>query len=390
MTAPADPDRERDGGGPESAIGVASSAMDREPQGAPSGDHSRRKADHIRITLEEDVGFGELTTGLERYRLVHQALPELDLDDVDAGVEMLGRRVSAPVVISCMTGGVERGAQINRRLARAAQAARVAMGVGSQRAALDDAALAESFRVRDLAPDVPLLANLGVSQLREPGAMERCRRAVDMVAADALVLHANPLQEALQPEGTPRFAGLVDLIGEVAATAGVPVLLKEVGWGLSEEVARAMSEAGVAGLDVAGAGGTSWSEVERHRMDDPVMRRVAATFRDWGIPTAESVVASRRGFPHGLLIASGGLRSGLDAAKCIALGADAAAFAAPFLRAAVASESDLDDEVRRIVTELRVAMFCVGAATVADLRATPHLARADGAPAPPPSLATPI
>ncbi len=364
--------------------------MDSARQGSPAGEHSRRKADHIRIALQEDVGFGDLTTGLERYRLVHQALPELDLDDVDTRVELFGRPLAAPIVISCMTGGVERGAQINRRLARGAQAAGVAMGVGSQRAALDDPSLAESFRVRELAPDVPLLANLGVSQLREPGALERCRRAVDMIAADALVLHANPLQEALQPEGTPRFAGLIDLIGEVAAAVGVPVVVKEVGWGISEGIARSLAEAGVAGLDVAGAGGTSWSEVERHRMSDPVMRRVAATFRDWGIPTAESVVACRRGFPDGLLIASGGLRSGLDAAKCLALGADAAGLAAPFLRAAVESESDLADELRRIFTELRVAMLCVGAASVAELRTTPHLARVDGAPAPPPTMASPI
>ena len=352
--------------------------------------HARRKADHIRITLEEDVGFGALTTGLERYRLVHQALPELDLADVDSRAELLGRTVGAPILISCMTGGVERGAQINRRLARAAQAWGVAMGVGSQRAALDDAELAESFRVRELAPGVPLLANLGVSQLREPAALERCRRAVAMIDADALVLHANPLQEALQPEGTPNFAGVIDLIGEVAATVGVPVLVKEVGWGIAENLARALAEAGVAGIDVAGAGGTSWSQVERHRISDPVMRRVAATFQEWGIPTADSVVACRSGFPDGLVIASGGLRSGLDAAKCIALGADAAALAAPFLRAAVEGEAALDDELRRIVTELRVAMLCVGAATVAELRATPHLARADGAPGPSPSLPSSI
>ena len=364
--------------------------MEHPRHGPAAGDHSRRKADHIRIALEEDVGFGGLTTGLERYRLVHQALPELDLDDVDTRTEILGRRVAAPIVISCMTGGVERGAEINRRLAGAAQAAGVAMGVGSQRAALDDPSRAESFRVRELAPDVPLMANLGVSQLREPDAPARCRRAVDMIGADALVLHANPLQEALQPEGTPRFAGLLELIGEVTATVGVPVLVKEVGWGIAEGIARALADAGVAGIDVAGAGGTSWSEVERHRMPDPVMRRVAATFREWGIPTAESVVACRRGFPDGLLIASGGLRSGLDAAKCIALGADAAALAAPFLRAAVEGEGATADELRRVLTELRIAMMCVGAATIGELRTTPHLARADGAAAPPPSLPSPI
>ncbi len=352
--------------------------------------HAGRKADHIRITLEEDVGFGGLTTGLELYRFEHQALPEIDLEDVDLTTEFLGRQLAAPVVISCMTGGVERGAQINRRLARAAQAAGVAMGVGSQRAALDDAALAETFLVREQAPDVPLMANLGAAQLREPDAVGRCRRAVEMIAADALVLHANPLQEALQPEGTPHFAALVDLIGEVVVAVDVPVLVKEVGWGISERVARTLADAGVAGLDVAGAGGTSWSEVERHRMTDAVMRRVAATFREWGIPTSESLVACRRGFPEGLLIASGGLRSGLDAAKCIALGGDVAAFAAPFLRAAVQGETDLADELRRIVTEMRVAMFCIGASSIAELRSTSHMARVDGASAPPSNLASPI
>ena len=364
--------------------------MDSERTGPPAGGHAGRKADHIRITLEEDVGFGELTTGLELYRLEHQALPEIDLDEVDLSAEFLGAPVAAPLVISCMTGGVERGAEINRRLARAAQAAGLAMGVGSQRAALDDAALAESFRVRELAPDVPLMANLGVAQLRDPDAVARCRRAVEMIAADALVLHANPLQEALQPEGTPRFGRLIALIGEVVSAVDVPVLVKEVGWGISERVARALADAGVAGLDVAGAGGTSWSEVERHRMTDPVMRRVAATFREWGIPTAESLVVCRRGFPDGLLIASGGLRSGLDAAKCIALGADAAALAAPLLRAAVQGETGIADELRRIITELRVAMFCIGAASIAELRTTSHMARVDGASAPPSNLASPI
>jgi isopentenyl-diphosphate Delta-isomerase len=343
--------------------------------------HPRRKADHIRIALEEDVGFGALSTGLERFRFVHQALPELDLADVDTSAELLGRRVGAPIVISCMTGGLERGREINRRLAVAAQAAGLAMGVGSQRAALADPELAATFQVRELAPDVPLMANLGVAQLRRPGAVARCRRAVAMLSADALVLHANPLQEALQPEGTPQFAGLLERIGEVAAALDVPVVVKEVGWGISEATARALAEAGVAGVDAAGAGGTSWSEVERHRIADPAMAAAAASFREWGIPTADAVVGCRRAFPDGLVIASGGLRSGVDAAKCLALGADAAAFAAPLLRAAVAGEEVLADELRRLAAELRIVMFCVGAATVPDLRATPHLIRADAGPA---------
>ncbi len=341
-------------------------------------DHSGRKADHIRIATEEDVGFGSLTNGLDRYRFVHQALPEIDLDAVDTTTTLLGRRLAAPILISCMTGGVAKGGLINRILAAAAQHSGVAMGVGSQRAALDDPALRETFQIRELAPDVPLLANLGAAQLAGPDGLDRCLAVVRMICADALVIHVNPLQEALQPEGTTRFAGLIDRIGEVAAAIDVPIIIKEVGWGIAENIARRLAEVGVAGIDVAGAGGTNWGEVERRRMDDPVMVRVAGEFREWGIPTADAVVGCRRGFPDGLVIASGGLRTGLDAAKCLALGADAVGFAAPLLKAAVVSRRAVDERLRGIIEGLRIAMFCIGAATLTDLAGTPHLVRAVG------------
>lgn len=341
------------------------------------GQAGRRKADHLRIVLEEDVTASGVTTGLEAYRFVHQALPEIDLADVDTSTHMFGHRLAAPLLISCMTGGVERGGEINRRLAEAAQAFGLAMGVGSQRAALDDPALAATFAVREVAPDVPLLANIGAAQLHDPDAVGLCRRVVAMIAADALVIHANPLQEALQPEGTTGFAGLLDRIGEVAGALEVPVIVKEVGWGIAENMARALRERGVAGVDVAGAGGTSWSEVERHRIADPAMARAAGAFRDWGIPTAESVLACRRALPDALVIASGGLRTGVDAATCIALGADVAAFAAPFLTAAVTSRDALHDVISALIVELRTAMFCIGAASVAELRSTAHLVRRD-------------
>jgi isopentenyl-diphosphate delta-isomerase len=196
-----------------------------------------------------------------------------------------------------------------------------------------------------------------------------------MIAADALVIHVNPLQEALQPEGTTRFAGLIQRIGEATEAIDVPVVVKEVGWGVAGNVARRLAEVGVAGIDVAGAGGTSWSEVERRRIDDAVMVRVAEEFREWGIPTADAVVACRAGFPDGLIIASGGLRTGLDAAKCLALGADAAGFAAPLLKAAVVSRRAVDERIRGIIEGLRIAMFCVGAASVTDLADSPHLVR---------------
>lgn len=336
-------------------------------------DHSGRKADHIRIAVEEDVGFASLTNGLDRYRFVHQALPEIDLDAVDTGITLLGRQLAAPILISCMTGGVAKGGLINRILAAAAQHSGVAIGVGSQRAALDDPSLEETFQIRELAPDVPLLANLGAAQLAGPDGIDRCRAVVRMIRADALVIHVNPLQEALQPEGTTRFAGLIDRIGEAAAAIDVPIIIKEVGWGIAENIATRLAEVGVAGIDVAGAGGTNWGEVERRRMNDPVMVRVAAEFREWGIPTADAVLGCRRGFPDGLVIASGGLRTGLDAAKCLALGADAVGFAAPLLKAAVVSRRAVDERLRGIIEGLRIAMFCIGAATVTDLAGTPHL-----------------
>jgi isopentenyl-diphosphate delta-isomerase len=352
----------------------------------PNPSHEARKADHIRIVLHEDVEPPGPGTGLAAWRLEHQALPELDLDEVEPATTLLGRPLRMPVLISCMTGGVAEGGVLNRRLARAAQRAGVALGVGSQRAALDDPALAETFRVRDLAPDVPVLANLGAAQLRDRGAAARCRRAVAMCGADALVIHANPLQEALQPEGTPGFAGMVERIGDVAAALEVPVIVKEVGHGLSAGVARALADAGVTGLDTAGAGGTSWSEVERHRIADPVLRQAALAFRDWGIPTAESLLACRDALPGGLVIASGGVRTGVDVALCLALGADAAGIAAPLMRAAAAGDDPLDHALRVVHAELRIAMFCAGARTPADLRGA---ARWSGAAPVPPPVPTP-
>ena len=332
-------------------------------------DHSARKADHLRITVEEDVGFGAVTTGLEHYRFTHQALPEIDLDAVDTGITLLGRTLAAPILISCMTGGVAKGGLINRILAAAAQHAGVAIGVGSQRAALDDASLADTFQVRELAPDVPLLANLGAAQIAGPEGIARCLAAVKMIDADALVIHVNPLQEALQPEGTARFAGLIERIGEAAAAIDVPIMVKEVGWGISGNIANRLAQVGIAGIDVAGAGGTNWGAVERLRMDDPVMVRVADEFREWGIPTADSVVACRRGFPDGLIIASGGMRTGLDAAKCLALGANAVAIGRPYIWGLASFGQEGVEKVLDILrSELLIAMRQAGTRSIAEIK----------------------
>jgi isopentenyl-diphosphate delta-isomerase len=327
-----------------------------------------RKAEHIRINLEEDVRAKGVTSGLERYRLQHSALPELDLAEVDTGTVFLGHRLGAPILVSCMTGGVAEGLEINRRLGAVAQSLGCAIGVGSQRAAIENRELERFFRLRDVAPDVLLLANLGAVQLNYGYGVEECRRAVEMISADALALHLNPLQEALQAEGNTNFSGLLRKIGEVCEALDVPVVVKEVGWGVSARVAAELREAGVAAIDVAGAGGTSWSEVERHRAPTALLRRVSGTFSGWGIPTAESVREARSVAPGLPLIASGGLLTGLDAAKAIALGADLAGFASPLLKAAAGSEESAHELLTALVQELRVSMFCTGARNLAELR----------------------
>ena len=326
-----------------------------------------RKAEHIRINLEEDVAAKGVTTGFERYRFVHRALPEIDLESVSLETSFLGRRLAAPLLFSCMTGGTPRARQINRTLAAAAQRHRVAMGLGSCRVLLEHPEVLATFAVRDLCPNVPLLANLGAVQLNMGVGPAACRRIVDLLEADALVLHLNPLQEALQPEGDTRFAGLLGRIEALCASLEVPVVVKEVGWGIAPDLVAALFDAGVAAVDIAGAGGTSWSEVERHRIADPVRARVAAAFADWGLPTADTIRLAREVAPRGTLIASGGIRSGVDVAMAIALGADLAASAGSMLRAADEGEETLDAAVDEITDTLRIAMFCAGARDVGGL-----------------------
>jgi isopentenyl-diphosphate delta-isomerase len=333
--------------------------------------HQTRKSDHIRINLQEDVEFKHISTGFERYRFVHCALPELDLEDVDTATTLLGKRLAAPLLISSMTGGTPEARTINQCLAEAAQAAGIGMGLGSQRAAIEDPALEDTFRVRHVAPDILLLANLGAVQLNYGYGPEHCRRAVEMVEADALILHLNPLQEALQPEGETRFAGLLLKIEAVCRALEVPVVVKEVGWGMSEQVARQLAGAGVAAIDVAGSGGSSWSQVEMHRATTEHQRQVAAAFADWGIPTADSLLLARRGAPALPVIASGGIRDGIQIAKAVALGATACGVAGPFLRAASQPTAAVTELIAVLVAQLRAAMFAAGAADVPALQHTP-------------------
>lgn len=329
-----------------------------------------RKVDHIRINLDKNVQFPRVTTGLEKYRFLHQAVPEINLSEVDTTVNLFNKTLSAPILISSMTGGTEMARKINRNLAEAAQAHGIAMGLGSQRAAIEDESLAYSYQVRDAAPDILLFANVGAVQLNYGYGPDQCRKAVDMIDADALILHFNVLQEAVQPEGDVNFAGLLAKVEDVCKNVGVPVIAKEVGWGFSENNARDLANAGVSAIDVAGSGGTSWSEVEYHRAPTSFHARVAASFADWGIPTADAIQYAVRGAPHLPVIASGGLRDGIDIAKCIALGACMGGLAGPFLKAADISVEAVNELIREINAQVRIAMLCSGADSIKSLQHT--------------------
>ena len=337
---------------------------------------SERKVDHLRICLNEDVQAKGITIGLEDYRFIHQALPEIDLASVDLSQTVFGRKVKAPILISSMTGGAEWSARINRTLAEAAQRWGLPMGVGSQRAAVENDDLVYSYAIRQYAPDVPLFANLGAVQLNYGYGPDQCRRAVEMLEADALILHLNALQEAVQPNGNTNFKGLtarIEAVCTALARDGVPVIAKEVGNGLSYEAALRLRSAGVRGLDVAGSGGTSWSQVESFRVKEPVEKRAAGAFAGWGISTAQSIRWARQADPAWLVIGSGGLRNGVEIAKALALGADLAGLALPFLKAAEESPAALDALIEQLLRELSITMFCIGAENLTALQNTPYL-----------------
>lgn len=327
-----------------------------------------RKADHLRINLEHDVSGKGVDNGFDAFRFRHRALPEIDLSEVDLSTEFLGRPLRAPLLVSCMTGGTPEARRINSALARVAQQHGLAMGLGSGRALIESPATIESFDVREDAPEVVLLANLGAVQLNKGYGIVECRRLVERLRADALVLHLNPLQEALQPEGDTCFRGLLENIARLCREADFPIVVKEVGWGIGPHDVRALFAAGVAAVDLAGAGGTSWSEVERYRIGEAWRARVAAAFAGWGTPTARCVIEARRAAPQGFLIASGGIRDGLDAAKALALGANLVGIAGPFLRAADAGVDGASQLALELIETLRIGMFCVGARTLEELQ----------------------
>ena len=334
----------------------------------------QRKKEHLEICLDTTSVTGRFGTGLDRYSFVHNALPELDIDEIDVSTKFLGTQLQAPILISSMTGGFALARQVNRNLAAAAQRLGLAMGVGSQRVAIEEPSVADSFEVRDVAPDILLLANLGAVQLNYGYTVDHCRRAVEMIGADGLILHLNVLQEAVQPEGNRNFKGLSEKIADVCRQLEVPVVVKEVGSGISAEVAMRLKQAGVKAIDVAGRGGTSWYAVEAQRAAKQG-KAAETTFADWGIPTEEALVAVRRAAPDLEIVGSGGIRTGLDIAKCLALGADMGAFGQPLLTAALESPEKVVEFIRGIIHEIRVTMLCVGAKNLDALKTIPLVRR---------------
>ena len=333
-----------------------------------------RKDDHIQIVQERDVETSG--TGFEDVQLVHDALPELHYDTIDTSIEFLGNELAAPIFIESMTGGHPNTTEINRALARAAGETGIAMGIGSQRAGLelDGDSILESYTVvRDVAPDAFVYGNLGAAQLREYD-LETVERAVAMIEADALAVHLNFLQEAVQPEGDVDGRDCVDAIERVAEDLSVPIIVKETGNGISGETARKLAAAGVDAIDVAGKGGTTWSGIEAYRAataNAPRQQRIGTLFREWGIPTAASTIECVA--EHDRVIASGGVRTGLDVAKAIALGAEAGGLAKPFLKPATDGPDAVIERVEDLTAELQTAMFVTGSGSIEELQRTEYV-----------------
>ncbi len=329
---------------------------------------SQRKEGHIDAVLSGLVNARGVSSGFDGVRFEHCALPELDLAQIDLSSVFLGKTLRRPFLISSMTGGHAHAARINAVLAEAAQALGIALGVGSQRVALTEGGLQGTDRsLRRIAPDIALYGNVGAAQLREFG-VDDMRRAVDMIGADALILHLNPLQEALQARGDTRWSGLLAMLEQLCGELHVPVIVKEVGFGISATVAVRLVACGVSGIDVAGAGGTSWSAVEGRLASDPQAAALAELYRDWGIPTATALREVSAALPNLPLIGSGGIRHGLDAAKALRLGAHVVGQAGPLLRAAIDGIEPLMAHFSLLEQGLRLACFATGSGNLAELR----------------------
>lgn len=335
----------------------------------------RRKSEHIQISLNEQVAGESISTGLSSYRFIHNALPEIAFEDISIGTTFLDYACRTPFLISSMTGGTAFAETINRNLAIAAEEQGWILALGSTRALLDSDGHADSFLMRKYAPSSPILANLGAVQLNYGYGAQECKKIIEMTGANMLVLHLNSIQEVIQTNGDTNFNGLLKKIGKLCEALEVPVGVKEVGWGIDGKTAKKLKDVGVAFIDVAGAGGTSWSQVEKFRSDDPIKRVAAEAFSDWGIPTMEAIQLVRKETGNHPLIASGGMHSGVDGAKAVALGADLVGIGRSILKAATESPEAVMETMRIREMELRMAMFGIGVKTVQELKGTERLVR---------------
>lgn len=333
-----------------------------------------RKAQHIQIVLDEHVTGNTITTGVDDYQFRHNALPELSFDAIQIGQDFLHKTCKTPFLVSSMTGGADFAETINRNLAVAAEQRGWALALGSTRALIESKAFRPSFALRKYAPTAPIIANLGAVQLNYGFSADECRQIIDYTDADALVLHVNVLQEVIQPEGNTNFSGLLTKIEKLCNELSVPVGIKEVGWGIDGQTAKKLLDVGVSFIDVAGAGGTSWSQVEKFRTTT-VKEQAAAAFSEWGIPTTDSLQFVKPHMNDKLLVASGGLHTGVDAAKCIALGADFVGFGRAILEEATVSAESVFQTMEVRELELRMAMFATGCANIHALQQTDRLHR---------------
>ncbi len=332
--------------------------------------HIKRKEQHLDISLNKNQNLisSEIGTGFEGYYFIHNALPEISLENINTEISVLDKKLKLPLMISPMVGGINEAKKINKDLAKVAELSGIAMGVGSQRIALEYENLDTTFGIRDVAPNILLFANLGAVQLNYGFGIKECEKAINMINADALFLHLNPMQEALQVNGNCNFSNLLVKIKQVCSSLSKPVFAREVGFGISGEVALKLSLAGVSGIDTGGSGGTSWLEIEKLRLKNSNLKNAAQFFKNWGIPTSDSVRTIREVCPDIFLIASGGIRTGIDVAKAIALGADMAGIALPLLKYVRISVDKALDYIKEIETGLKIAMFCIGAENIKQLK----------------------
>ena len=329
-----------------------------------------RKTEHIRLCLTDQVEGVNKTTGLEGISFIHNALPEINFNDIQLKTTFLNKQLKAPFLVSSMTGGSGLASKININLATASEEKGWAIGLGSTRALLESKAHEESFLIRTHAKTVPLIANLGAVQFNYGYGVEECQRIIDRTEADSLVLHLNSLQEVVQDEGDLNFENLLPKIEEVCKNLTVPVGVKEVGFGIDGSVAKKLYDVGISYIDVAGAGGTSWSQVEKLRSKDPLRKAAAEAFNSWGIPTKDCIVSVKSQLPKAPIVASGGMKTGLDAAKAITIGADIVGFARTLLQAATESVESVIEVMDQIEFEMKMTMFGIGAIDLEALKNT--------------------